>query len=137
MFGFGGIMMYAVVGLGVALAVVTAGFTWYYKDSQAEIKQLSGAIAAADQQIITLKGAVKSQVDVINNIQGRFKKQIRANKELQERLHGAEAEQDRLAKLLSRHDLRYLSYRKPGLIQKRMNDATEKKRKELENATKD
>lgn len=123
---------------GMALVMLAAGGIgyWYYKDSQAELQAMAGAKAALEQQKIILEGKIEGQKAVISRMQINFDNQIRANKDLQKRLQSAESEQDRLAKLLSKHDLRYLSYRKPGLIERRKNDATERKRKELENATK-
>ena len=51
---------------------------------------------------------------------------------LQERAKEAEAYQDELAAKLRRHDLTALTLQKPGLIEKRVNNATAKIFDELE-----
>ena len=58
-----------------------------------------------------------------------------ANSELQLKYREAEKYGDELSKKLREHDLTRLTLRKPGLIEKRVNDATKKVFEELESST--
>ena len=49
-----------------------------------------------------------------------------ANDELQVKLKASEAYGDELGKKLRKHNLTLLTLKKPGLIEKRVNDATQK-----------
>lgn len=55
---------------------------------------------------------------------------------LSKRYVATQAEVNKLGKLLSKHDLRALALRKPGLIEKKINQATARLGKELEELTK-
>lgn len=55
--------------------------------------------------------------------------------ELEKELKQAEVYQDTLVSKLRRHDLTRLTEQKPGLIEKRINNASEKLRQELEGIT--
>lgn len=58
--------------------------------------------------------------------------QAELNTELQKKLQESEVYKDNLISKLQKHDLAALSLKKPGLIEKRINDATKKVFDEIE-----
>jgi septal ring factor EnvC (AmiA/AmiB activator) len=118
----GKLKIYGVIGIAFLL-VIGLGY-WYYKDTQARLEQL-----AADRA--RLETAVKIQQDTIQSMTDFYANQAENLTQLQKDLASAEAEKDKLADKLSRHDLTTLARRKPTLIENRMNAATRKVIEEL------
>ena len=57
------------------------------------------------------------------------------NKELQGKLQNAEVYQDELRRKLQKHDLTRLSEKKPGLVEKKINEGTQKLFNDFESIT--
>ena len=77
----------------------------------------------------------KMDQETINKLEEDNQAYEVANKELQLKYREAEKYGDELSKKLREHDLTRLTLRKPGLIEKRVNDATKKVFEELESST--
>lgn len=101
--------MLALAGLG----------KWYYSDSQARIATLR-------ENVAKLETAVQISESSIKLMQENAAKNAELNMQLQTDLTKAERYGDELRATLQKHDLTALALRKPGLIEKRMNDATSK-----------
>ena len=90
---------------------------WYYKWSQAEITVLRG-------NVITLQQAKKLQDDTIKSMEADAesvgKTLIVANAEFDK----ARTENIALRRKLAKHDISYLAYKKPKLVQKILTNAT-------------
>lgn len=100
----------------------------YYKDSQARIQLLTANNA-------TLKVADERNQATINSLQETAAVQAELTKDLMKNLQESTKYTDSLRKTLSKHDLSYLSMRKPGLIETRINNGTKKLFEELESDT--
>ena len=112
--------------MGVKLAFVSAAmmlvlcgvFYWYYNDTQERIAilnennaKLEVAIQVSESSIATL------QNDAIRNAE--------LNVQLQQELQQAEKYGDELRATLQKHNLTALARKRPGLIENRMQDATD------------
>jgi hypothetical protein len=105
--------------MGVVMAVMTGGFYWYYTQSQARIEALSASNA------VLLVAAQTNQKTINDMLLQQALNQQRL-KELADKLLEAEAYATELRRILQKHDLTRLAEEKPGLIERRINEATRK-----------
>ena len=113
--------------IGIILAMLLA-FGGYYWISEKRISTLT-------ENNAKLTIAAQTNQDTINKLEEDNQAYEVANKELQLKYREAEKYGDELSKKLREHDLTRLTLRKPGLIEKRVNDATKKVFEELESST--
>ena len=118
-------MLIIVVGL---LGGVVYGAYAYYQDTQQRI-------ATLQQNNAKLETVAKTNEMTINSLQESQEKFATLNKDLQMKLDKAEEYGDDLRKKLHKHDLTRLSIKKPGLIEKRINDGTKKLFDNIESIT--
>lgn len=106
------------------------GGYFYYQDSQATIARLRDNNAklslVAETNQATIKQLQQDAVDAEERMQ-----------ELSVRAKEAEEYQDKLISKLRRHDLTALTLKKPGMIEKRVNNAVVKLGQDLEEYTSD
>tara|TARA_B100000745_G_scaffold222247_1_gene148276 strand:- start:274 stop:648 length:375 start_codon:yes stop_codon:yes gene_type:complete len=100
----------------------------YYQDTQQRI-------ATLQQNNAKLETVAKTNELTITSMQKNQEKFATLNKDLQMKLNEAEEYGDDLRKKLHKHDLTRLSIKKPGLIEKRINDGTKKLFKSIESLT--
>ena len=112
----------------IFLASLAGGAYYYYQDTQERLAQAAANLAVAEQ-------AAKQNQMVIDNMQQQYAEQQEMINELNGALMKANANVDKLRNTLQNHDLARLALKKPGLIEKRINDATAKLFEELEAAT--
>jgi hypothetical protein len=115
-------LLVAVVGLVGGSAY---GAYYYYKDSQQRIQILT-------ENTAKLETAKRLQDDTINAMIEDREKFDELNKELGLKLDAADAYEDALIDKLRKHDLSKLSMKKPGLVEKKINDGTAKMFRSLE-----
>lgn len=101
------------------------GALWYYKDTQS-------TIATLRENNSKLMIAAETNQETINSMAREYALAQENMLALQQRAQEAEAYQDELSAKLRRHDLTALTLQKPGLIEKRVNNATAKIFDELE-----
>jgi hypothetical protein len=118
-------MLIIVVGL---LGGVVYGAYAYYQDTQQRIATLQTNNAK-------LETVAKTNELTITSMQKNQEKFATLNKDLQMKLNEAEEYGDDLRKKLHKHNLTRLSIKKPGLIEKRINDGTKKLFKSIESLT--
>jgi soluble P-type ATPase len=104
---------------------MSGGAWFYYKDTQA-------TIATLRDNNSKLMIAAETNQETINSMARDFAIAQENMLALQERAKEAEAYQDELSAKLRRHDLTALTLQKPGLIEKRINNATAKIFEQLE-----
>ena len=92
-------------------------------------------IATLRENSVKLESTVKESQKTITQMQKQQSQIEDATKELRIGLEKAEVYQDELNQKLRDHNLTKLSNAKPGLIQKRVNEATSKLFKEMEEIT--
>ena len=102
--------------MGVIGAVGYGGYM-YYKDTQQRIATLTDNNAK-------LEVAVQISEDSVELLQDDIEKNAELNRELQKELQIAEGYGDQLRATLQKHNLTHLANKKPGLIEKRMQNAT-------------
>ena len=118
-------MLIIVVGL---IGGVVYGAYAYYHDTQQRIKTLQ-------ENNAKLETVAKTNELTINILQESQEKFATLNKDLQVKLNQAEEYGDDLRKKLHKHNLTRLSIKKPGLIEKRINDGTKKLFDNIESIT--
>ena len=101
------------------------GAYYYYKDSQERIRILT-------ENTAKLETAKKLHDDTINAMIEDREKFAALTKELQTNLDRANIYKDVLIGKLRKHNLAKLSLRKPGLVEKKINDGTRKLFRSLE-----
>ena len=118
-------MLIIVVGL---IGGVVYGAYAYYHDTQQRIKTLQ-------ENNAKLETVAKTNELTINSLQQSQEQFAELNKDLQIKLNQAESYGDNLRKKLHKHNLTRLSIKKPGLIEKRINDGTKKLFDNIESVT--
>ena len=118
-------MLIIVVGL---IGGVVYGAYAYYNDTQQRIKTLQ-------ENNAKLETVAKTNELTINSLQQSQEQFAELNKDLQIKLNEAESYGDNLRKKLHKHNLTRLSIKKPGLIEKRINDGTKKLFDNIESVT--
>ena len=113
-----------IVVLGLVGGVVYGGW-YYYKDTQARIQTLTENSAKLEQ-------AAELQNNTIATLEADAKKYAQLNKELLTKLEKANDYRNTLIEKLRKHDLAKLSLKKPGLVEKKINNGTKKLFRSLE-----
>ena len=116
-----------IVVVGLVGGVVYGGY-YYYKDTQSRIQTLTENNA----KIMAAKAA---QDNTINTLIADREKFDELNKELQLDLDKANSYKNTLIDKLRKHDLAKLSMKKPGLVEKKINNGTKKLFRSLESLT--
>ena len=116
-----------IVVVGLVGGVVYGGY-YYYKDTQSRIQTLT-------ENNSKLEVATQQQEQTINTLIEDREKFEELNKELQVKLDNANQYRDTLIDKLRKHDLAKLSLKKPGLVEKKINNGTKKLFRSLENLT--
>ena len=114
----------AIIVIGLVGGVVYGGF-YYYKDTQARIQILT-------ENTAKLEVAKQLQDDTITAMIEDREKFAELNKELQTNLSKANVYKDVLIGKLRKHNLARLSLKKPGLVEKKINNGTRKLFRSLE-----
>ena len=111
--------MKLVMIMGAVMAVMLISFSWYYKDTQKRMGVLHEVAAKLEVSVRANEIALAAtREDAARNAALNFQLQIK--------IQESEAYGDNLRSVLQKHNLTMLSRKKPGLIEKRMNDATQK-----------
>ena len=118
-------ILIAVVGL---VGSVVYGGYYYYKDTQSRIQTLTENNAKLE----TAKAIQDQTIDTLIADREKFDK---LNKELQVKLDKANDYKNTLIDKLRKHDLAKLSLKKPGLVEKKINNGTKKLFRSLESLT--
>lgn len=116
----------AVLFVGV-LGLGTAGFSY--------VKSLNAEIANLTSQNTELVNVAKTNQETIGRITQEKELLVENISALSAELSEAKKGKEELMAKLVKHDLEALSARKPGLIEKRINDATKKAFSDLEQLT--
>lgn len=116
-----------VIVLGI-VASVGYGAVWYYNDTQQRIATLRENNAKLEVAIQTSEASLES-------LQEDMAKFAELNNQLQTQLQKAEEYGDELQSKLRRHNLTALAIKKPTLLEGKMNGATAKLWRDLEQDT--
>ena len=116
-----------IVVVGLVGGVVYGGY-YYYKDTPSRIQPRT-------ENNVKIMAAKEAQDNTINTLIADREKFDKLNKQLQVKLDKANEYRDTLIDKLRKHDLAKLSMKKPGLVEKRINNGTKKLFRSLENLT--
>ena len=116
-----------IVVVGLMGGVVYGGWN-YYKDTQSRIQTLTENNA----KIMAAKATQDNTIQALIEDREKFDK---LNKELQVKLDKANDYKNTLIDKLRKHDLAKLSMKKPGMMEKRINNGTKKLFRSLESLT--
>ena len=122
------IRLYIALGILLFMGSATYGAYYYYTDTQERL-------AVLHENNAKLETAAKAKDAMIDALESTQEELEAINSQLALDLQSATDYTDELRKKLQEHDLTRLSLQKPGMIEKRVNDATEKLRKQLETDT--
>ena len=123
--------MFKVYGLMLIIGIVGAigfGAKYYYDTTQNKIAVLQDSNAK-------LEIVAETNQNTINKLQEDNAKMNELSNELQVELAAATKYKDELIEKLQKHDLTRLSLKKPGLIEKRINDGTKELFESFESLT--
>jgi len=107
---------------------IAGGGYFYYTDTQNTITQLRTSNAQ-------LKIVAEDNERAINSLKADAETNARLSAQLTEELQQSELRRNALINTFSRHDLTNLALKKPGLIEKRLNNGTEKAFDDIESIT--
>tara|TARA_B100000927_G_scaffold66095_1_gene52131 strand:+ start:228 stop:599 length:372 start_codon:yes stop_codon:yes gene_type:complete len=113
------------IGIIVAMVLAFGGYYWLTEKRLATLTENNAKLTIA----------ARTNQDTIDKLTQDFEKQQELNAELKVKLTAAEAYGDELAKKFREHDLTMLTLKKPGLIERRVNSATQKILDDLESST--
>lgn len=123
--------MFRLYGLIAVVGIVGAvmfGAWWEYRDMQKRIATLR-------ENNAKLETVARANAEALQQAT-EFAEQMEANNlELQANLQKAEAYKDQLMSKFQKHNLTKLSLAKPGLIERRINDATKEVFDDIESLT--
>jgi len=120
--------IYMILLIVAILSGVGYGGYAYYKDTQERISILTANSAKLEQ-------AAKLQEEAINTMIDDRAVMQKLNKGLQTKLRTAEKYGDQLRNTLRKHNLTHLANKKPGLIERKMQNATNRLWDDLANIT--
>ena len=123
-----GLRIYIMVAVVIAVGGAVMSARAYYKDSQERIATLhknNAKMEVVQQQNEVVMKSLTSEATRLNDL----------NFDLQGKLDDAENYKNELIVKLQKHNLTRLSYQKPGLIEKRINNGTQSIFDSLESLT--
>ena len=124
------IRLYAIIFVIALLGGTAYAAKYYYDTTQATISQLR-------ENNAKLEVANEENQQTITKMQENNVALNKLTDQLNEDLRKAEKYGDELRNTLNKHDMTHLANKKPGLIEKRMQDATDKLWDDLESVTSD
>jgi len=120
---------------GVLLLLSGIAFKLYYDKAQAQIASLKQEIITLQQNEELLKKEIAEQNEQLQDQLRKSQEQFEQINLLNERNQQANADIANLRSKFAKHDLNYLSLRKPKLIEKIVNKGTAEVLTNLENLT--
>lgn len=125
--------------LGLIVIVIAGtlggGGYLYINHMQKEVARLEADAQTLKMNEERARNALESTEDALTRTSEQFAELAKKTQELEKQNREARAYQEELIGLLTRHDLEYLAYEKPGLIERRINDATSKVFASIESIT--
>jgi len=107
------------VVMGLLMMAMTAGFYWYYQDSQARIQTLT-------ENNAKLETAVEMNEATIDSLEASYEQSRQELRRVNEEFSQIRRQNTVLAEKLERHDLGVLGNAKPKLVGRVVNNATDK-----------
>ena len=113
--------MFSSIRIAIILTLITLGAGGFYY-----VKKLQNDLETARANVAKMQVAVQTAEASIKTLQADAEKMAALNQQLSADLQKAEKYGDELRATLQKHNLTHLANKKPGLIEKRMQNATDK-----------
>lgn len=113
---------------GIILSLIGAFGVYYYKNKS--------IISELNQELSSTKLGYDSAIVTIEELNKNSKRQQEEASRLNKKIKEANQQRNALENTLAKHDLEYLAYKKPKLIENRINSSTKKVLQEFEEITK-
>ena len=107
------------IGSLMVMAVMAAGFAWYFKNTQARLSTL-----VANQA--KLEGVIKTQNETMKTMKENLTKQLNLSKDLNKKLSEAAKQNKEIAQLLSKTDIVKNSMADPKRVEGSINEKAKK-----------
>ena len=107
------------IGSLMVMAVMAAGFAWYYKNTQTRLSTL-----VANQ--VKLEGIIKTQNATMKTMKENLTKQLTLSKDLNDKLKQAAKQNKEIAQLLSKTDIVKNSMADPKRVEGSINERAKK-----------
>jgi len=115
---FSSIKLWITLGIIGILGLAGWAAWYYYQDTQDRLAIMSANLATTELVVETQAATITKMVETATRNQ-------MLTRELQEELANTEDHRNDLLKILQDHDLTRLAVERPGLIERRINDATD------------
>lgn len=119
-------MGYISGGLGISLLLLGGAFKLYFDSSQDKIMGLTTQLETSKQNQLKLETTIAEQNENLEQTVANHKLIVSQIEKLTVSNQESQAEAQRLKKKFAEHDLQHLSLRKPGLIERIINNGTQK-----------
>lgn len=130
-----GLRAYVGIAIGVAVAAAVALSYRHYSGLVESNAQLTGQVATLTEDVSREKARADAFEKSIDRWDSAAKAQVKALEDLTIAQREAGAYSRELKDVLSKHDLGVLAKRKPGLIERRINDGSDRALRLLEQST--
>ena len=130
-----GLRAYVGIAIGVAVAAAVALSYRHYSGLVESNAQLTGQVATLKEDVSREKARADAFEKSIDRWDSAAKAQVKALEDLTTAQREAGAYSRELKDVLSKHDLGALAKRKPGLIERRVNDGSDRALRLLEQST--
>jgi len=127
---------YIIAGLMLTIVIMGGASTLYYKSSQSTIAQLNKDVATEMANVQIARNQVEIANESVRKLESTRVKDQNRLLFLGDAVNKAMDELGELKKTFAKHDLNYLSIKKPGLIERIINRSTKGVLKDLEELTK-
>ena len=130
-----GLKAYVGIAIGVAVTAAVALSYRHYSGLVESNAQLTGQVATLKEDVSREKARANAFEKSIDRWDSAVKAQVKALEDLTTARREAGAYSRELKDVLSKHDLGALAKRKPGLIEHRINDGSDRALRLLEQST--
>ena len=119
-------MGYISGGLGIALLILAGAFKLYFDSSQEKILGLTTQLETSKQNQLKLESSIAEQNENLEQTIANHQLMVGQMERLTVANQESQAEADRLKRKFAEHDLQHLALRKPALVQRALNNGTQK-----------
>ena len=119
-------MGYISGGLGIALLLLGVAFKLYFDSSLEKISGLTTQLETSKQNQLKLESTIAEQNENLEQTIANHQLMVGQMERLTVANQESQAEADRLKRKFAEHDLQHLALRKPALVQRALNNGTQK-----------